>query len=138
MIEKILNRIVFAIEITVTVGLVALSGMALVTLGVDIVGAGTNGLSLSHAEYQSVISTVLEVFILIELFNIAIAYMRHRNVIPTVMEAALIAVARKFVVFEPETNFLQSSVGLAALLVSIAVAWWLLSRANACELNESH
>ena len=62
--------------------------------------------------------------------------MSHENVIPTVLEAALVAVARKFVVFEPTGNYLQASIGLAALLLAVALSWWMLAKSNACELVE--
>lgn len=137
-VEPLLNKVVFAIEVIVAAGLVVLSGLALIALGLDIYDVATGGLELTREEFTTVISTVLEVFILIELFRIAIAYMMHRNVIPTVMEAALVAVARKFVVFEPKEGILPSAAGLAALLLAIAISWWLLKEADACELDASH
>lgn len=135
LVEKYLNRIVFVIEVIVSAALVILSVLALISLGVQIVDITIDGLSLSRTEFTLVISTVLEVFILIELFRIAIAYMMHRNVIPTVMEAALVAVARKFVIFEPKDGILPSAAALAALLLAIAISWWLLKKSNACELD---
>lgn len=134
--EQGLTRIVSIIEIAVSVALVALGILSLVSLVVQIWEVAVHGPVLTRAEFTAVISTVLEVFILIELFRIAVAYMMHRNVIPTVMEAALVAVARKFVIFEPKDGFLAEAVGLAALIIAIAVSWWLLKRSNACELDE--
>lgn len=133
--EQGLTRIVSVIEAAVSVALVVLGALSLVSLGVQIWQVIVEGPVLSRAEFTAVISTVLEVFILIELFRIAVAYMMHRNVIPTVMEAALVAVARKFVIFEPKDGFLPEAAGLAALIIAIAVSWWLLKRSNACELD---
>lgn len=135
MVEKYLNQIVFVIEIIVSAALVILSGLALISLGIQIVDITVDGFALARDEFTLVISTVLEVFILVELFRIAIAYMMHRNVIPTVMEAALVAVARKFVIFEPKDGILPSAAALAALLLAIAVSWWLLKQSNACEMD---
>ncbi len=134
-IESYLNKIVFGIEVIVSAALVVLSALALVSLAIDIVEVSIDGVSLSRDEFTMVISTVLEVFILIELFRIAIAYMMHRNVIPTVMEAALVAVARKFVIFEPKDGILPGAAALAALLLAIAMSWWLLKQSNVCELE---
>ena len=133
--EKLMNRAVYLIELIVAGALVLLSVMALVGLGLAVWQVITDSIALTPAHFTEVISLVLEVFILIELFRIALAYMSHRNVIPTVLEAALVAVARKFVVFEGKENFLEYAAGHALLLVGVAISWWLLQRANACELH---
>ena len=83
---------------------------------------------------MSILGTVLQVFILVELFRVTIAYMKHENVIPTVLEAALVAVARKFIVFESSDNYLTTAAGLAVLLLAVSVSWWLLAKSNACEM----
>jgi uncharacterized membrane protein (DUF373 family) len=114
---------------------VILSVLALYSVGAEIVRAVAGDIALSRDEFTTVISTVLEVFILVELIRIAVAYMMHRNVIPTVMEAALVAVARKFVIFEPKDGILPSAAGLAALLLAIALSWWLLKQSNVCEID---
>lgn len=130
MIEKLLNRFVLALEIIVSAGLVVVAALLVVTFGMQLLSAVTGGFEFGRQEFTTVISTALEVFIVIELFRIALAYMKHDNVVPTVFEAALVAVARKFVVFEPKESYMQSAFGLAALLIAIAVSWWLLQRAN--------
>ncbi|MDZ4168994.1 MAG: phosphate-starvation-inducible PsiE family protein [Coriobacteriia bacterium] len=135
-IQRYLNKIVFGIEVVVSAALVVLSVLALVTLSMQILEVSLDGLSLNAGEFTLVISTVLEVFILIELFRIAIAYMLHRNVIPTVMEAALVAVARKFVIFGPKEDFLNVALGLSALLLALAASWWLLKQSDACALDD--
>ncbi len=93
----------------------------------------TTGAALFQADFARLITVILEIFILIELFRIALAYMTHRNVLPTVFEAALVAVARKFVIFETSSNTLQNAAGLALLLLAVAVSWWLLARINATD-----
>jgi uncharacterized membrane protein (DUF373 family) len=132
----VLDRIVVAVEILVSVGLVAMAIGAIWELGVEIVNAGGNGMALTQSDFNNLIGTVLEVFIIVELFRIADAYMRHRNVIPTVLEAALVAVARKFVVFEGATNYLQYAIGLAVLLLAVAVSWYLLEKSDVCQLDD--
>ncbi len=133
--EKQLNRFVFALEIAVSAALVVVAGLLVVTLALQLIGVVTDGLMFGREEFTLIISTALEVFIVIELFRIALAYMNHRNVIPTVLEAALVAVARKFVVFEPKENFLASALGLAALLLAIAISWWLLRRSEVLDTD---
>lgn len=131
-----LNYAIVGIEVLVAVALVALAIGALISLGLEMYEVAVGGLALTRTEFNSIIGTILEIFILVELFRIAISYMRHENVIPTVLEAALVAIARKFVVFEPTTDVLSTSIGMAALLLAVAIAWWLLARSNACELEE--
>ena len=55
------------------------------------------------------------------------------GVIPTVMEAALVAVARKVVILDahaPASDLLTRAGALGLLLLAIALSWYLLSRAN--------
>jgi len=133
--EKFTERVVrtlhwttIIIEVLVAVALVILAiGMLLALAGELFSLAGTN-LIADAAEFNKIIGMILEIFILVELFRIAVAYMRHIRVVPTVLEAALVAVARKFVVFEGGTNYLASALGLSSLLLAVAISWWLLAR----------
>jgi uncharacterized membrane protein (DUF373 family) len=134
-IEKNLNRFVSVLEIAVSAALVIVAAMLVVSLTMQFATVIVDGFEFGREEFTRLISTALEVFIVIELFRIALAYMNHTNVIPTVFEAALVAVARKFVVFEPKESFLQEALGLAALLLAIGVSWWLLKQTNVCDLD---
>lgn len=131
---KLLNYLIIGIEVAVAFALVALAAGALVALAYEMFHIAGNGFGLSRTEFNTIIGTVLEIFILVELFRIAIAYMKHQNVIPTVLEAALVAIARKFVVFEGGTDYLQYALGMSSLLLAVALSWYLLTRSQACEL----
>ncbi len=88
-------------------------------------------IALSGGLYYQVIDATLTIFVVIELFKIAVAYMRHEDVVPTVMEAALVAVARKLVVFDthiPATEMLLRASALTLLLVGVAGAWFVIAR----------
>jgi uncharacterized membrane protein (DUF373 family) len=131
-----LHWAVLGIEVLVAIALTALAAGALISLGWEMWGMAITRAPLTHSEFTSVMGGVLQVFILVELFRIAIAYMKHENVIPTVLEAALVAVARKFVVFESSgAEYLVTALVLAALLLAVAIAWWLLSKSSACDLE---
>ncbi len=132
---KSLNIATDVIEVVVAIALVILAGGVIISLAVDMWAVADGGFALTTSEFNKLVGKILEVFILVELFRIAIAYMKHENVIPTVLEAALVAVARKFVVFEGAENYLATAVGLAALLLSVAISWWLLARSDACDLH---
>lgn len=133
---KGLHNATLVIEGVVAVALVALAAGALFSLGYAIWHDAIKLTPITPAEFNEIIGRILEVFILIELFRITIAYMRHENVVPTVLEAALVAVARKFVVFDSSTNYFLTALGLSSLLIAVAVSWWLLSRSNACDIAE--
>jgi uncharacterized membrane protein (DUF373 family) len=123
------------IEVLVAIALVVLAGMTLFALFYELLHVSTSGVVLVTAEFNKIISTVLEIFILVELFRIAVAYMRHEHVIPTVLEAALVAVARKFVVLEPGKDFIQLALGLSALLLAVAISWYLIAHSGKLEAD---
>lgn len=132
---KLLHVATDVIEVLVSVALVIIAVGVLVSLGAEMFMVASLATPIDTQTFNKLIGMILEVFILVELFRIAIAYMKHENVIPTVLEAALVAVARKFVVFEGGENYLFTALGLSALLVAVAVSWWMLARSNACELH---
>lgn len=133
---KYLNVAILGIEVLVALALVALAAGALLSLGLEMWEVAADGPALGHGEFLTIIGTVLEVFILVELFRIAIAYMKHENVVPTVLEAALVAVARKFVVYEGGEDYLFQALALSSLLLAVAISWWMLSKSEACRLKD--
>ena len=114
--EKILDKIVYLIEFLVAGILVVLAAMSLYALCATVVGILGGGHLFERELFIKTVSIVLEVFILVELFRIALAYMHHKNVVSTVLEAALVAIARKFVMFEPTSG--QESLMIAVALKS--------------------
>lgn len=126
-----LQLAVTGIEWIVAGLLVALAALATWGIVVEFstVGFAPQGLN----GYTAIIDGMLLVFVIAELFKIALAYIRHEGVIPTVMEAALVAVARKVVVLDahaPASELLMRAGSLGLLLLAIALAWLLLARAN--------
>ena len=130
--EKILEKVVYIIEFVVAGILVVLAAMSLYTLGATVFANLTGGELFERELFIKTVSIVLEVFILVELFRIALAYMHHKNVVPTVLEAALVAIARKFVMFEPSTGLesLMYAGALALLLMVVSLSWYLLVRSK--------
>jgi uncharacterized membrane protein (DUF373 family) len=125
---RVLHWTTIVIEVLVAVALVMLAAGMLIALGGALMHLAGSDIAVDAIEFNKIIGMILEIFILVELFRIAVAYMRHVRVIPTVLEAALVAVARKFVVFEGGTNYLANALGLSALLLAVAFSWWLLAR----------
>ena len=133
--QEILEYAIIGVEMLVAIGLVVMAVGVMLELARELSHIAVTGMALPRADFNRVIGVVLEVFIIVELFRIAVAYMRHQNVIPTVLEAALVAVARKFVVFEGAENYLQHAAGMGALLLAVAVSWYLLQKSDACRLD---
>lgn len=114
--------IVLAVVVVIAVALVALAT-------VKLVGEfpGTDGEGIFK-----VIKAVLDTFIVIELFRITIAYVRHREVIPTVLETALVVAAREIVVIEAGAENPLAAAAVGGTLIAIGVTWALLRRSGAC------
>jgi uncharacterized membrane protein (DUF373 family) len=79
----------------------------------------------------AMISDLLLAFIAIELLRIAVAYIRRVNVMPTVIEAGLVALIRQVVLFHPKDDVLSAAGGLALLVLSLGILWYLLARSGA-------
>ncbi len=69
---------------------------------------------------------VLVIFIIIELFRIATAYYQKKHVLSTVMEAAFIAIAREFVLYDYAQQGLQGAISLSMLLIAVAIAYFFI------------
>jgi len=126
--------IVQLIEYFVAGILVLLAALAMGTLAYAVWGLISTGVAHSSAAYVAVLDFTLLIFVIAELFKIALAYIRHDDVIPTVMEASLVAIARKVVVLDSHVSAMDLFLKCAAygiLLISVGLAWYLLGRTNA-------
>lgn len=131
MFVKALKTTVVLIERAITFVLVVLVALALVGLGGAIVHSLGEQPLLGPEQVTHLIDHVMVVFVLIELFAIALAYVQGRRVIRTVLEAALVAAARKVIAFEPGADALQRGVALSAVVLAIAATWFLMHRIGA-------
>jgi len=130
---RLMHWATVVIEVLVAFALVVLAGGVLLALSSEMLKLVFSDVSLTSVEFNFLIGTILDIFILIELFRIAVAYMSRKHVVPVVLEAALVAIARKFVVFDGASNYLAKSLGLSALLLAVAISWWMLSHSGALE-----
>ncbi|MCE5203246.1 MAG: phosphate-starvation-inducible PsiE family protein [Coriobacteriales bacterium] len=137
MFGKVLHKAVDWLERVIASLLVVIAVLGAVDLVVELYAAVSGKGYLTPETILRVLDSVLVVFVVIELFNIAVAYMSRRNVITTVMEAGLVAVVRKLVIFETTGEpmyVLLKACALAVLIVAIGVTWYLLRRSDACEI----
>jgi uncharacterized membrane protein (DUF373 family) len=79
---------------------------------------------------------VLLVFIVIELLNIAIAFIVERKVIHTVFEAVLVAVARKIIIAGTEPMELKKAIALAVITLAVGLTWRIVTPMESRELDE--
>ncbi|MDI6692952.1 MAG: phosphate-starvation-inducible PsiE family protein [Anaerosomatales bacterium] len=141
MVTKLLDSAVHFIEFVVAGLLVVIAALGAVDLIVELVGAVSEKGYLTPQTVLRVLDSVLVVFVVIELFSIALAYLEKRNIIATVMEAGLVAVVRKLVVFETGSDasyVLLKSVSLGILILAIGLTWFLLRKSGVCEIGTAH
>jgi uncharacterized membrane protein (DUF373 family) len=135
--SSILEKIVHYVETVVATLLVAMAVIGAVDVIIQMVRLfGADGI-ITPDGITRVLDTVLVVFIVVELFNIALAYLQRRNVIPIVLEAGLVAVVRKLVVFESGGAVLEKAAALAMLILAVGITWFLLRRAGVCPTGDA-
>ncbi len=129
-----LGNVMKLLEWGVALILVVLTAWGVLALGaLVLVSMWQHALTIDATLYIEIIDATLVVFIVVELFRVAVSYVQHKDVIPTVMEAALVAVARKVLVIDPSLHgqeLMFKSVGLGFLVISIGATWYLLRRSG--------
>jgi uncharacterized membrane protein (DUF373 family) len=71
---------------------------------------------------------VMTFFIIIELFRIAVAYAKHEQVLHTVLEAGIVAVARKVIIYDYSTYGLDAAIAYSLMLAALIAGYVLLIR----------
>lgn len=138
---RLLDSAVHWLEYVVAGLLVVIAALGAVDLIVELVAAVSTKGYLTPDTILRVLDSVLVVFVVIELFSIALAYLQKRNIIATVMEAGLVAVVRKLVVFETgsdATYVLLKSLSLGVLILAIGATWYMLRRSGVCGDCSAH
>jgi len=133
-----LNRIVVYIEAAVTALLVLLAALGVVDIVIKMLEVTRADGFMTPEGITRTIDTVLIVFIVIELIRIAVAYMQHKNVIGTVLEAGLVAVVRKLVIFESTDHMLEKAVALSVLILAVGITWYLLRKGQLYDADSHH
>jgi uncharacterized membrane protein (DUF373 family) len=136
--SELLDRVVIYIEAAVTVLLVILAALGVVDIVIKMVEVTRADGFMTPEGITRTIDTVLVVFIVIELIRIAVSYMQHQNVIGTVLEAGLVAIVRKLVIFESGDDMLPRAAALAVLIVAVGVTWYLLNRGLPADSEPPH
>ena len=131
-----IDRAVLYIEATVTGLLVILAALGTVDIVIKMLQVTRADGFMTPDGITRTIDTVLVVFVVIELIRIAIAYMQHKNVIGTVLEAGLVAVVRKLVIFESTDQMLEKAIALGVLILAVGITWYLLRKGSLCDVHD--
>ena len=126
--SALLDRVTWYIEAILAGLLVVLGMLGVIDVVISLVEVARDPGFVTPEGIVQVIDTVLIVFIVIELIRIAVAYMNHQNVVGTVLEAGLVAVVRKLVVFELGAEALEKAAAIAILVLALGITWYLLRR----------
>lgn len=128
---KIIEVTSAAMEIAESI--IATIMLLIVFLGIGYLGSrlisifGTHFL-LDSKEIHYLLDIVLTVFIIVELFRITIAYILDKDVIHTVLEAALVALARKIILYEFDKYGIYGALALSILTVVLVIAYYMVGK----------
>jgi uncharacterized membrane protein (DUF373 family) len=131
--EKTLTAAAIGVEFIAAVVIAVVALLAVLGAARFIPGAAREILdgSLDAPDITAMISDLMLAFIAIELLRIARAYLNRTNVLPTVIEAGLVALIRQVVLYHPKDHILAVAGGLALLILSLGLLWFLLARVGA-------
>ncbi len=125
--QRFESAVAFALTLLITfVVLVALFRLFVGVIGGLVVGALN---PLEHQVFQKVFGEIMTLLIAME-FNHTLQYVvtREQSIIQTkvVLLIALLALARKFIIFDLSSTTAAQLLGLAAVTLALGVTYWLL------------
>lgn len=119
------------LELLTGVVLVFLFAIGLYDLGLQIVGSIRSGEVFEIPNVVSFLDTVLLLLIIVEVFRTVVAFTREETIVRIIIDASLVAIARKVIGFNPGTYdtagevFVNAS-AIAILLLSVMVAFYIV------------
>lgn len=134
-IHQIIHQSILGISIFSFFLLVFLGAIGFFVFVKEAVATFSSEKLLTPETLLSLLDIVLWIFIVIELLNIAVAFIAEHRVILTVMEAVLVAAARKFIISGTEPIDFKKTAALALIIVSVGITWWLVNRSNEKSLS---
>ncbi len=132
---RLLDLALAALELGTAAILVILGVLALVGLVVKVPGLAHPPF-LGSEQLGNLLDNVLAVFVLIELLVTAVAYVRGRAVLHSILEAGIVAIARKLITLDLSAAPLAKAGAVGILLISLALTWWVLARIEV--ISERH
>jgi uncharacterized membrane protein (DUF373 family) len=122
---RITENAVVVSEVLIAVMMAVLIGLGVIYLVVSVFNALSTNFLLDTKHLISLVDIALIVFIVIELFRITLAYITGDNVIPTVIEAAFVAIGRKVVLYDFKTMGLNGAISMSMVLLAVTAAYFL-------------
>lgn len=121
------------LEVATAVVLVGLLLIGVFDLVVRIVESIISGEAAEIENVVAFIDTVLLLLIIAEVFRTVIAFAREQSVVRVIVDAALVAVARKIISFRPDTyassqEALVSAVVIAVLFLTVIIGFFVIRR----------
>lgn len=113
----------FAIAVAILTALIL--GVGYLALGLARSMAST--VVLDPGQLNAFLDVSLTLFVAIELFRIAVAYLSREDVLHLVLEAAFVAVARKIVLFDFAKSGLGGAGAYGLLLLAVAATYFAIS-----------
>jgi len=128
---EITERLMGGVEIVAAYVLVFLFAVGVFDLGLTIGGLIFSGAITDTTEVVNLVDTVLLLFILVEVYRTVVAYTREESVLRIVIVTAVIAVARRVIVYKPSDYAspkaaLFTAVGLAVLVAALVGSLYVL------------
>lgn len=125
---RYMDHLVYWVEVVAAAVLALLAAAGVIGLVVNAVKAA---MSLDFDSLPSLFSSILLVFILLELYAIGTGFLEKRDVTDKVFEVGLVALVRQVIVAEFLHLSNQHLLTIAALVVALGIAWFLSRRAQA-------
>jgi len=121
------------LELLTGVVLVFLFGIGLYDLVVDILESIRSGAAFEVANVVDFIDTVLLLLIIVEVFRTVVAFSRDVSIVRIIIDASLVAVARKVIGFRPDRyastdELFVNTLSIAVLLLAVIVAFYIIRK----------
>ncbi len=139
-VQRVVTRLVDAsefamevLELLTGVVLVFLFAIGLYDLGLNILESIRSGEVFEIPQVVDFLQTVLLLLIIVEVFRTVVAFAREDTIVRIIIDASLVAIARKVIGFNssdygsPEGVFINAA-AIAVLLLSVIVAFYVVQR----------
>ncbi len=116
-------RVVLAVELVIAFAILAALILGVGYLVAALARSVAGSVVLDPEQLSSFLDVSLTLFVAIELFRIAVAYLSDEDVLHLVLEAAFVAIVRKIVLFDLAKSGLTGAAAYGLLLLVVAVAY---------------
>lgn len=116
-------RVVLAVELVIAFAILTALILGVGYLVASLARSVASSVVLGPEQVSTFLDVSLTLFVAIELFRIAVAYLSDEDVLHLVLEAAFIAIVRKIVLFDFAKSGLAGAAAYGLLLLVVAAAY---------------